>query len=486
MDQVQVIRHMVRAQGVPVRRVARELGISRNTVRRYLDDTTPIGERRASPRPRPVQEAVAPRLRALLTDSSRWTAGKQRLTAARVHDLLRGEGIEVGATVVKELVREWRRKRQEVFVPLVYRPGELAEVDFFEAFVEVAGERRKAFLFLMRLMHSGRDFAWLYERQDQVAFLDGHVRAFAHFGFVPRRIVYDNLRSAVRRLLRGSARELTERFQALVVHYVFEPNFARPRTGHDKGGVEARGKAIRLQHLVPIPTGSDLDTIAAELLQRLDGKFASREQAPKFATEQEHALQLPAIAFDPRATRLVSVARRSLVQVEGATYSVPTAWVGLTVTARVGPSRVDITCPDSTVVHHPRLRFGQRSIDYRHYLSELATKPQALRQVAPELIRDLGEPYATAWQRLVDSHGPSDAARAFAKILASVLALGAAEVERRLHDALLRGEPVLLALRPPPTKHASVPLDALPESLRNIEVPAPSLADFDAVLGGVA
>ena len=94
------------------------------------------------------------------------------------------EGHTVGATVVKEVVAEWKRRRREVFVPLVYEPGELAEVDFFEVVVEVGGERRKAFLFVMRLMFSGRDFCWLYDRQDQVCFLDGLVRAVHHFGFV--------------------------------------------------------------------------------------------------------------------------------------------------------------------------------------------------------------------------------------------------------------------------------------------------------------
>jgi transposase len=486
MDQVQVIRHMVRVQGFAIRRVARDLGISRNTVRRYLEDGTPVGERRSSARPRPVQDVVGPRVETLLAESARWTAGKQRLTAARVHDLLRGEGLEVGATLVKGLVREWRRKRREVFVPLVYRPGELAEVDFFEVIVEIGGQRRKAYLFVMRLMYSGRDFAWLYDRQDQVSFLDGHVRAFAHFGFVPRRIVYDNLRPAVRRLLRGSARELTERFAAMVAHYLLEPNFARPMTGHDKGGVEARGKAIRLQELVPIPSGPDLETIAAALLQRLRSKFESSERAAQFVTEQEHALPLPSVAFDPRATRLVGVARRSLVQIEGATYSVPTAWVGLMVTARVTPSTIEVTGPDGTIVCHPRLRFGQRSIDYRHYLPELARKPQALRQVAPELVRDLGEPYATAWQRLLESHGPTEAARVFAKVLEAVIDRSADAVAQRLRDALLRGEPILLALRSTPTKEASLPHDALPESLRNVDVPASSVAHFDAVLGGVA
>jgi hypothetical protein len=81
----------------------------------------------------------------------------------------------IGAvTLVKEAVANWKRQRREVFVPLTYRPGDLAEVDFFEVLVDLDGVRRKAWLVLMRLMDSGRDFAWVYERQDQISFLDGH------------------------------------------------------------------------------------------------------------------------------------------------------------------------------------------------------------------------------------------------------------------------------------------------------------------------
>ena len=109
----------------------------------------------------------------------------------------------------------------------------------------------------MRLMYSGRDFAWIYERQDQISFLDGHVRAFAHFDGVPARVAYDNLRAAVVRILVGGARTLTPRFAALASHYLLEPCFCRPGEGHDKGGVEARGKAVRQQALVPIPSGAD-------------------------------------------------------------------------------------------------------------------------------------------------------------------------------------------------------------------------------------
>jgi transposase len=120
-------------------------------------------------------------------------------------------------------------------------------VDFFEVLVELAGAMVKAWMFVMRLMHSGRDFAWLYRRQDQPSFLDGHVRAFEHFGCVPQRIAYDNLKAAVAKILVGSERQLASRFEALSSHYLFEACFCPPRTGHDKGSVESRGKAIRWQ-----------------------------------------------------------------------------------------------------------------------------------------------------------------------------------------------------------------------------------------------
>jgi transposase len=276
VDQVHVVRHKVLVEGRSQRAVARELGLSRTTVGKYVDQAAPVRKAEAEPRPRPVWAKVATRVEALLAESVQWTGGKQRLTATRLHGLLVADGHAVGVTSVKAAVAEWKRQRREVFIPLTYRPGDLAEVDFFEVLVDVAGERRKAWLFLLRLMYSGRDFGWIYERQDQVSFLDGHVRAFAHLGGGPARIAYDNLRPAVTRILVGGARTLTPRFAALASHYLLEPCFCRPGEGHDKGGVEARGKAIRLQALVPIPSGPTLDGVNATLLAQLDARDGVR------------------------------------------------------------------------------------------------------------------------------------------------------------------------------------------------------------------
>jgi transposase len=480
MDQVHVIRHKVLVEGHSVRWVARRLGVSRNTVKKYLSQAAPARVETA-PRPRPVFERVRARLAAILAESPRWTGGKQRLTATRLHRMLVEEGFSVGVTLVKDTMAEWKRRRREVSVPLVYPPGDLAEVDFFEVLVDVVGTRRKAFMFVMRLMHSGRDFAWLYDRQDQVCFLDGHVRAFAHFGVVPQRIAYDNLRAAVRKILVGSERLLSARFEALVSHYLFEACFCRPRTGSDKGGVESRGKSIRWQHLVPIPKGDQLVEMSAALLSRLDASA----DAARFAVERAAMLPLAARPFDPAATHFLPVSKRSLVALEGAVYSVHCEWAWLDVTVRVGADRVEIVGPGKVVVTHPRKRFGGRSIDYRHYVRELARKPQAVRQVAAELVRDLGDPFPSVWRSLVDAHGPRDAARIFAKLLGHVERRGLVEVARELTRALELGQPLLLALAPAPALTSASCVE-VPASLRAIEVACAKASDFDALLCGGA
>ncbi len=137
-------------------------------------------------------------MEALLEQWSHRSTAKQRVTGSRLHQELVAEGFRVGVTTVRTFLRERRRQSAEVYVPLVHRPGE-GQVDFFEVTVDVGGERRKAWKFLLRLMYSGRDFVWLYDRCDQLSFLDGHVRAFAFLGCVPRRLVYDNLSAAVKR-----------------------------------------------------------------------------------------------------------------------------------------------------------------------------------------------------------------------------------------------------------------------------------------------
>jgi transposase len=485
MDQVHVIRHKVLVEGQSVRSVARQLGVSRNTVRKYLGVSAPVRVEH-QPRPRPVLERVRSRIEALLEEWRPRTTAKQRVTGSRLHRQLVEEGFQVGVTTVRACLRELRRRAAEVFVPLVHRPGE-AQVDFFEVTVDVGGERRKAWKFLLRLMHSGRDFVWLYDSCDQLAFLDAHVRAFAWLGWVPTRLVYDNLSAAVKRRV-GLERELTERFQALVSHYLFEPCFARPGEGHDKGGVEARGKAIRLQHLTPIPQGESLAAIAQAVQAELDRAFAAKSDAEgvlaseRFTAESRQGLPLPEVAFAAHRVELVTVSRRSLVRAGGAQYSVPSSWADLDATAYVGVETIRVVCGGEQV-ELPRERRGRRAVRYRHYLPELAKKPQAVRQVAPELVAELGEPYGRLWELLVGCHGEREAARVLARIVGAMVEHGEAEVTEALSRALSRQRCDLLALAVGTAPAAAAPRIVVPPSLAAYMVESARAADYDWLLG---
>ncbi len=486
MGEVLLIRQMVLNEGESVRETARRLGVSRNTVRKYLKVADPVRQV-VRGRQAPVLERAAPRIDALLEEWSGRTTAKQRLTGSRIHRQLLEDGCAVGITTVRAYLREKRRRAAEVFIPLVHRPGDEAQVDFFEVTVEVDGERRKVWKFLMRLMYSGRDFVWLYERCDQVAFLDGHVRAFAHFGSVPHRLVYDNLTAAVKRRI-GVWRELTDRFQALTSHYCFEPCFARVGEGHDKGGVESRGKAIRLAHLTPVPVGDSLEALASALQSDVD-RFAAPKRnaenktvAERFAEERPLMLELPAAAFEARRVLpCVSVSKKATVSLEGATYSVPTRWARLRATAYIGVSDVRLCCLGEQV-EHARHRSGARSILYRHYLPELARKPQAVRQVAAELLGELGAPFALFWERLTARLEALEAARALAGVLGLIVEHGEDLVRHALERMLSEGRLDLVglgaALRPEPAQ------GAVPESLRGYAVESARAADFDRLLEG--
>ena len=483
MDQVHVIRHKVLVEGCSERSVARELRISRNTVRKYLTVAEPrrVEEK---PRARPVFEQVARRLEELL---STWrTTAKQRATGTRLHQQLVEEGYRVGVTTVRQYVREWRRRREEVYVPLVHRPGESAQVDFFEVTVILGGLMQKVWKFLVYLPFSGRTFAWLYAACDTLSFLDGHVRAFAYFGGVPARMVYDNLTAAVKRRV-GVERELQPRFEALVSHYLFEASFARPGEGHDKGGVESRGKSVRLQHLVPVPSGASLPGLSEQLLSSLDTRFLTvsrrdgRTPEALWAEERAQLRALPVPAFEPRQLVLVEVSSKATIQVCGSTYSVPSRWARRSVTAYVGVEDVRVVF-DGEQVAVARAPKGQRHIQYRHYLPELSRKPQAVRQVAPELVAELGEPFGQLWAMLSARYGGHEGARLLAKIVGAVEEHGLTPVAAALTTALQSGRCDLLDLgrfaAPTP------PVIEVPASLRGIEVERRDPRAYDALLVG--
>lgn len=490
MEEVHVIRHKYYVEGQKIRRISRDMGLHRKTVRKYLKESEPV--RREKVRGRPVLDAIAPRIDELLNEWRTQTTKKQRITSPVVHRQLIAEGYTVGERTVREYLSEKRREAAEVYIPLVHRPGDDAQVDFFEVTVEENGIARKAWKLLIRLMHSGRDFVRIYDRCDQLSFLDGHVRAFAYFGGVPLRMVYDNLSAAIKRragMLKDKT--LTDAFSALVSYYMFEACFARPGEGHDKGGVEARGKGIRLQHMTPIPKGKDLDEISALVMGRIEEQAVTKKRKDGKTTSElyeidKNALKsLPERAYDVRRPRSISISSSSTVTIGGSLYSLPERWARLNAMAYIGPNDIRFACRGDEVLRQ-RLRGKGRVVIYKDYLRELSRKPQAVRQVAPELVSELGEPYGRLWALLERSHGALKGARIMAGVIGAIHDHGQDLVTEALLSTMDSGSVDLLSI------HRYLPGEKtemrvmVPAALQQFHIESGSAFDYDELLIGGA
>src|SRR4051812_2770465 len=370
------IRRRVLVDGLSKRAACREYDLHWDTLAKVLSHAEPPGYRRSAPRPRPKLDPFLGVIHQIL-EADKKAPRKQRHTAIRIFQRLRDEhGYQGGLTVVKEAVAAWRTRTAEVFVPLAHPPGE-AQVDFGEAEVILDGRPAKVAVFVMTLPYSDAIFCCAFPRECTEAFLEGHARAFAFFGGVPRRISYDNLKIAVAKVLGGRERKLTAEFLRLKSHHLFESHFCRVRRPNEKGHVETLVGYARRNFLVPVPAvHGGLEPLnqrlaahcREEMGRRLRGKAATKGEL--LAEERASFLPLPAEAFAARRVKPAGPSSLSLVRFDTNDYSVPTASAPRAVTVVAGVDDVRIVADDLTVARHPR-DWGRHRVTYDpvHYLA---------------------------------------------------------------------------------------------------------------------
>jgi len=389
MDDWLTIRRRVLVEGVSKRQILRETGMHWRTLAKILTHSRPPGYRR---RKEPLRPKIGPyldRIRAIL-DADTEQPRKQRHTAKRIWErLVAEEGFPGGYTIVKDAVRSLKAQSREVFMPLTHRPGG-AQVDFGEAVVKMGGRLRKVAFFVMSLVHSDAMFVMAFPRECTEAFWEGHVRAFEFFGFVPRRITYDNTRVAISAILGPHLRKLTDAFKQLLSHYLFDSHFCRVRRANEKGVVEGSVKYSRLNFFVPVPQVEDFDGLNASLLaactsdleRQLRGKAQTKRAL--LLEDQRAGRALPATPFE--ACRMVStvVSSESLVRFDTNDYSVPVAYAHRPVVLKADVREVRIACGRTVIAHHRRCWDRERQVfDPVHYLTLLARKPGSLDHARP-------------------------------------------------------------------------------------------------------
>jgi transposase len=438
------VRRAVRVEGKSQRAVAREFGLSRDTVRKMLEYAVPPGYRRQQPIKRPKLGPWLGVIDAILNDDKQRPA-KQRHTSKRIFERLKEEhGFTGGYTIVKDYVRTATLRGQEMFVPLMHPAGE-AQVDFGEALVVIAGVEQKAHYLAMDLPHSDDCFVAAFPAETTEAFLEGHVRAFAYFGGVPTRILYDNTKIAVAKILGGEERQRTRAFSELQSYYLFADKFGRPARGNDKGKVEGLVGYARRNFMVPIPRANSWEELnlhlEADCRKRRERRLRGHTEtiSERFERDRAALLPLPATAYEACEKISARVSSLSLVRYRSNDYSVPTEYGHRQVWVKGYVHGVVIACGSEVITRHQRSYEREAVIfDPLHYLALLEQKTRALDQAAPLAGWQLPECFAQL-RRLLEARLRKHGSREYVQVLRLLETFDLSEVTRAIEDALRLG-----------------------------------------------
>jgi transposase len=409
-----------------------------------LQFAVPPGYQRQQPIKRPKLGPWLGVIDAILEDDKQRPV-KQRHTAKRIFERLKEEHEFTGGyTIVKDYVRSAELHSREMFIPLTHAPGE-AQADFGEALVVVAGVEQKAHYLAVDLPHSDDCFVVAFPAETTEAFLEGHVRAFAYFGAVPTRILYDNTKIAVAKILGGEERQRTRAFSELQSYYLFADKFGRPAKGNDKGKVEGLVGYARRNFMVPIPRVSsweELNTcLQAESRKRRLRRLRGRTETIGERFERDHRAMLPLPAAPYEACEKIAgrVSSLSLVRYRSNDYSVPTQYGHRQVWVKGYVHEVVIACASAIIARHERSYERETVVfDPLHYLALLEQKTRALDQAAPLTGWLLPECFAQL-RRLLEARLKKHGSREYVQVLRLMETFALAEVTHAIEDALLLG-----------------------------------------------
>jgi transposase len=438
------VRRAVRVEGRSQRAVAREFGLSRETVRKMLQYAVPPGYQRQQPIKRPKLGPWLGVIDAILNDDKQ-RPPKQRHTSKRIFERLKEEhGFTGGYTIVKDYVRTATLRGQEMFVPLMHPAGE-AQVDFGEALVVIAGVEQKAHYLVMDLPQSDDCFVAAFPAETTEAVLEGHVRAFAHFGGVPTRILYDNTRIAVAKILGGEERQRTRAFSELQSYYLFADKFGRPAKGNDKGKVEGLVGYARRNFMVPIPRVSSWQELNAHLEQQCQKRRERRLRGhsetigERFERDRAALLPLPAAPYEACEKISTRVSSLSLVRYRSNDYSVPTQYGHRQVWVKGYVHEVVIASGSEVIARHERNYEREVVVfDPLHYLALLEQKTRALDQAAPLAGWRLPESFVQL-RRLLEARLRKHGSREYVQVLRLLETFNIVEVTLAIEDALQLG-----------------------------------------------
>lgn len=502
MDMYEYIRFSHFKLGHSINQIHRETGKAKKTIRKALKGIEPK-YRLSKPKERPVIGPYEEIIKNIL-EEDRKVPKKQRHTAVRIYNrLIEEHGYEGGETTVRDYVRKAKQEMglmcQEAFIPSDPLKRKGAEVDWGEACVKIDGQLTRVYMFCMRAKYSGKIFVKLYPAMYQECFFSGHIEAFSYFGGVYEEIVYDNLASAVRKVLTGKGRIEQRSFLAFRSHYQFLSKFCNVAKGSEKGGVEGLVGYARRNFLTPIPDCKSLEEVNDKLLEQCLSKDItitsgqSKTVGELHKDETPKLLPLPKLPYDSYKLVETRVDKFSTVKIQTNRYSVPNQYVGCKVTVEVGFNDVRITVRNKLIAKHERtFQRDTWQIDPWHYISVLGRKTRAFKdsRISTIIENDWPSVVKDIWNLQVTEYGEESGTKEFLGTLQFFLHRDFSEMLTTFELALesrISSKQGIFALFEALTEKtvdvSKVDLDNI-DKIRGFELPLPDVTKFDQLMGG--
>lgn len=390
MDVYAQIRKLF-SDGTSIRKIAKILNISRNTVKKYCEGCADPFKRKTPRRQATsMTEDVVVFIKECLEQDAKENVKKQRHTARRIFQRLKEErGYTGGESTIRRKVHELKAATPKVFIPLQFDPGEAMQIDWGVASVYIQGIRQEVNLFCARLCYSCKPIVLAYRRQNEESFLDALQKTFMKIGGVPKKVIFDNAKVAVREGF-GFHAVKQKGYSVLSAHYAFEAAFCNAGEGHEKGLVEGLVGLSRRSMLTPLPKVNDIEELNAILDKRCEAysehRIANRSATvgAMFETERSFLRPLPKYPLEVAKHINVRVDAVSTVRFQGNKYSVPTAFAGRQVAIKASPETIEVYQQGEKIAQHTRL-YGrdEQSLQLAHYLPLLEKRWRAALDAAP-------------------------------------------------------------------------------------------------------
>lgn len=438
MEMLGKVRRMHVRDKLSLHEISKRTGLSRNTLRKWL--RKPTAEAVAPPRyvrgtvPNKLSPYHATLEQALKADAHR--IKQNRRTSKALFEQIKADGYNGSYSRVTDFTRQWRGREgnaPRAFVPLSFEQGEAFQFDWSEEGLVVGGIYRRMQVSHLKLCASRAFWLVAYPSQGHEMLFDAHTRSFAALGGVPRRGIYDNMKTAVDKVNKGKGRIVNARFTVMCAHYLFDADFCNVASGWEKGVVEKNVQDSRRRIWIEAQTRkfasfAELNAWLGQRCRELWSEMRHPEYpelsvADVLEQEQSHMMPMPT-AFDGYVEKPARVSSTCLVTLSRNRYSVPCEFAGQMVSARLYPGRVSVVACDTVVAVHERIaERGQVRYDWEHYIPLVQRKPGALRNGAP--FTDLPVPLLKLRQGLL-RHAGGD--RVMAQVLAAVPTAGLAAV----------------------------------------------------------